>query len=71
MAEQALVENKFSVRVMPTPTAIRGGCGFCLRVSMDDFEQVFAFLTAQGFSGLDAYKREEVNGITSYEKILH
>jgi len=71
MAEQALVENKFSVRVMPTPAAIRGGCGFCLRFFLDDFEQAFEFLTAQGFSGLDAYKREEVNGITSYERMPH
>ena len=30
MAEQALLEAAFNVRVMPKPAGIQAGCGFCL-----------------------------------------
>ena len=39
-AEQELLGAGIAVRVMAVPPAIRAGCGMCLRVSPDVFEQV-------------------------------
>jgi len=68
MAEQMLAENGFSVRVMPTPAAIRSGCGFCLRFAPEDLGRAAAFLSGRGFPDADAYLRAETGGIASYEK---
>ena len=70
MAEQALVEKKFSVRVMPTPSAIKGGCGFCLRFLYEDFSLAAAFLLEQGFNDMESYFREETDGDVSYKKTV-
>jgi len=69
MAEQTLTEKKFSVRVMPAPSGIREGCGFCLRFPPQDIERAIAFLFEQGFTGTEAYMREETEGLVSYRKI--
>ena len=68
MAEQALVGGKFSVRVMPMPSAIRGGCGFCLRFAPDDLERAAAFLLGLEIAVDEAYLREEAQG-APYHKI--
>ena len=39
MAEQALAEKTFSVKVMPMPASIRSGCGFCLRFLPEDIQE--------------------------------
>ena len=69
MAEQALVKNRFSVRVMPAPSAIQGGCGFCLRFLPEDLERAVAFLSERGFSVTEAYLREEAGESVTYRKI--
>jgi len=69
MAEQALVENQFSVRVMPTPSSIRGGCGFCLRFLSEDLERAAAFLLERSYAVTEAYLREETGDNISYKKI--
>jgi hypothetical protein len=69
MAEQALVESNFSVRVMPTPSVIRGGCGFCLRLQPKELKRTAAFLLERGFTVAEVYTREETDGFVSYEKI--
>lgn len=69
MAEQMLAERKFSVKVMPMPASIRAGCGFCLRFLPEDIAEAAAFLSEQGFTGIQAYMRKETNSIVSYEKI--
>ncbi|MDR0553481.1 MAG: DUF3343 domain-containing protein [Treponema sp.] len=58
MAEQALAERKFPVRVMPTPSSIRGGCGFCLRFLPQDLAGAAAFLAERGITLSEAYLRE-------------
>ena len=69
MAEQALTANKFSVRVMPAPSGIQEGCSFCLRLLPEDIERAGAFLLEQGFTGTEAYRREETGGLVSYKRI--
>ena len=70
MAEQLLVENGIATRVMPTPAAIRGGCGFCLRFAPGDLERAARFLSGRGLSTADAYLRVETDGAVSYEKTV-
>jgi len=69
MAEQALAEKKYSVRVRPTPSGIQEGCSFCLRLLPDDIEQAAAYLLEQGFTGTKAYMQEETEGRVSYKQI--
>ena len=69
LAEQALAGNNFSVRIMPTPSSIRGGCGFCLRFLPEDFERAAAFLLEKGFAVTEAYSREETEGRVFFEKL--
>ena len=58
MAEQSLLEGKFSVRVMPVPSAIRAGCGFCLRLIPEELERAAAFLAELGIVLADIYLPE-------------
>jgi hypothetical protein len=68
MAEQALLEKAFNVRVMPKPAAIQAGCGFCLRFSPDDIEKAVAFLAECGIRVSETYRMEESGGAVSYVK---
>ena len=69
MAEQALVENAFSVRVMTMPSSVRKGCGFCLRFAPEDLERAAAFLAERDFAAMEAYAREETPTGTAYTTI--
>ena len=68
MAEQALLEGKFSVRVMPVPPAIREGCGFCLRLMPEELERAAAFLSERGLTLTEVYL--PAGEPVSYKKIL-
>ncbi|MCL2006798.1 MAG: DUF3343 domain-containing protein [Treponema sp.] len=59
MAEQALLEGGFSVRVMPVPSSIKEGCGFCLRFLPEDLERAAVFLSERGLTVGEAYVPEE------------
>ena len=69
MAEQALTGNSFTVWVMPTPSGIRGGCGFCLRFPPEDLKRAVAFLSEKGLAETEAYLREETGGHITYKRI--
>ena len=73
MAEQSLLEGGFSVQVMPVPSAIREGCGFCLRLSPDDLKRAAVFLSEREISLTEAYIPEENQDLkgtsVSYKKI--
>ncbi|MHB9293330.1 hypothetical protein Holit_02451 [Hollandina sp. SP2] len=69
MAEQALLEEAFNVRVMPKPSAIKAGCGFCLRFLPDDLEKAVLFLLKQGVYIKETYRKEESDGSVSYRKV--
>jgi len=73
-AEQALAEGNFSVGIMPAPSVIQAGCGFCLRFLPEDFVGAAALLSERGLSVSDAYLRRGSRGegrpeSFSYEKI--
>lgn len=67
MAEQALTEHAFYVRVMPMPSGIRAGCGFCLRFLPEDIDKAAAFLSERGFNIKEAW--EKSIGSESYKKV--
>jgi hypothetical protein len=67
MAEQALINRKFDVRVMPTPADIRPGCGFCLRFSPESLKNAIPFLGELNLPVIEAYQRKTGGG--SYRKI--
>ena len=69
MAEQALIKNKFFVRVMPLPSDIREGCGFCLRFLPEDFEKAALFLSDGGYTITEAFMREETQSSVSYKRL--
>jgi len=60
-AERLLTEAGFVVKVMPTPTAIGPGCGFCLRAPSDRAVEVCAWMREHGapFSGIFAKEERE------------
>jgi hypothetical protein len=66
MAEQALVEQGFFVRIMPMPAGIRAGCGFCLRFVPEDFDRAAAFLSGRGLAIKEAWEKSE----NEYRKIM-
>ena len=55
MAEQELVKRAFDVRIMPTPSAIMAGCGFCLRFFPKDIERAAVFLSTLGLGIKEAW----------------
>jgi hypothetical protein len=67
MAEQALAEQAFNVRVMPVPSGIRAGCGFCLRFLPEDIGRAAALLSERGFDVGDAWVKTGTGG--TYKKI--
>ena len=71
LAEQSLSEGGFSVRVMPVPSGIREGCGFCLRLLPEELEQAAAFLLERGIVLTEVYLPEESTDgqSVSYKKI--
>jgi hypothetical protein len=68
-AEQALLENAFSVRVMPKPAGIEAGCGFCLRFLPEDIGRAVAFLSSCRIRVGETYQMEESGGIATYRKL--
>ncbi|GHV02649.1 hypothetical protein FACS189485_03690 [Spirochaetia bacterium] len=70
MAEQALTEQGFDVRVMPMPSGIRAGCGFCLRFLPEDIEKAAAFLRERGLSIKEAWEKKELQFQQSYRKVV-
>jgi hypothetical protein len=67
MVENALKEQAFDIRVMPVPSGIRSGCGFCLRFSPEDIDSAAVFLSGRGFDIKEAWEREGSSG--TYRKI--
>jgi hypothetical protein len=68
MAEQALAEQAFYVRIMPVPSGIRAGCGFCLRFLPEDIERAVAFLSERGLAIKEAW--EKSGDSESYRKVI-
>jgi hypothetical protein len=69
LAEQALLARGLFPRPMPKPSAVSGGCGFCLRVPLADAARALAIAQEGGIAGAEAYERMECGGAASYRKI--
>lgn len=67
MAEQALTQAGFYVRVMPMPAGIRAGCGFCLRFLPEDLAQAAAFLSGRGLAIKEVWEKSP--DAKSYRKV--
>jgi hypothetical protein len=68
MAEQALLEEAFYVRVMPKPSVIEAGCGFCLRFLPDDIDKAVSFLSTRGVNIKEIYRVEKSGANVSYNR---
>ena len=55
MAEKALLEGGLSVKVMPVPSSVREGCGFCLRLIPEELERAAIFLSEHGITLTEVY----------------
>jgi hypothetical protein len=69
LAEQTLLEGAFYVRVMPKPSAIEAGCGFCLRFLPEDIEKGVVFLSKYGIHVKEIYRMEKLDGTVTYNKV--
>jgi hypothetical protein len=69
MAEQTLLEKAFYVRVMPKPSAIKAGCGFCLRFLPEDIAKIVPCLSECGIAVAEIYRMEESDGKVSYHAL--
>ena len=67
MAEQDLIKNKFKVRVMPMPSTVKEGCGFCLRLLPEELEKAALFLNKQGLKIKEAYMKEDSGALRKIE----
>jgi hypothetical protein len=70
MAEQALTQQGFHVRVMPMPSRIRAGCGFCLRFLPEDLGRAASFLSEHGLPIKEAWEKSPDTGRGSYRKVF-
>lgn len=65
-AENALLEAQIAVNVMPIPSAIKAGCGICLRLAPQNFEDGKNLLTAKNLFADACYTRTAQNGTSTY-----
>ncbi len=65
-AEGLLLSRGVDARVMPLPSAIRAGCGLCLRVSTAEAGRAMGLLTSGGIALGDIYESENVTGSCKY-----
>lgn len=66
-AEQFLLERGMPVKVMPTPSGVRAGCGFCLRLPPELARDALSQLMEFGMPHAGAFIRRERSGGDSYE----
>lgn len=65
-AEQCLLDAALPVRVMPLPSAIRAGCGICLRLPLTKQTAALALLQAAHISPQSIHIRSVNNGASTY-----
>ena len=65
-AEQALAGAGLAPRVMPLPSAIRAGCGICLRVDIDHRGDALDVLAQSGLTHAGLYMRYVADGGSRY-----
>ncbi|MFV0399135.1 MAG: DUF3343 domain-containing protein [Oscillospiraceae bacterium] len=65
-AEKALLEADVPVKVMPLPSAIRAGCGLCLRMPMECDDAAGEALRSYNIPLQQRYKKLDDNGTARY-----
>ena len=66
-AEQFLLELGLPVKVMPTPSDVGAGCGFCLRLPPELARDALAKLAEGGIPHSATFIRRERDGRDAYE----
>jgi hypothetical protein len=66
LAEQILSEAGIPVTVMPTPSAIRAGCGFSLRLSQNLLDAAIENLKNNGVLYSSVFSRDDRQGKSVY-----
>jgi hypothetical protein len=61
MAERELMAIPFPATVMPLPSEIHAGCGFCLRLPSSCFEEALRLLRERGIPFGGTYTRRETD----------
>lgn len=64
--ESVVLEQGFSLAVMPLPSVIGAGCGICLRCSPQDITAITQTLTTNGVVWSGLYKRTVEQGRSRY-----
>ncbi len=65
-AEQCLLDAALPVRVMPLPSAIRAGCGICLRLPLRHQAAALALLRAAHILPQSFHIRSVSGGVSTY-----
>lgn len=65
-AERILVDAGLTIHVMPLPSAIRAGCGVCLRLPQEQLGEAVALLAQAGIPVESLYLRTMVEGRSTY-----
>ncbi|MDR0765000.1 MAG: DUF3343 domain-containing protein [Synergistaceae bacterium] len=66
IAEQVLSGDGISTTVMPTPSAVRAGCGFCLRLSRKSPAAAVECLENNNVPYSGVFSRTEEQGRNAY-----
>ena len=69
-AERILLEAGLTIHVMPLPSAIRAGCGVCLRLPQQQLQEAAALLGQAGIPTESIYTRT-VEGERSNYTLFH
>ena len=60
-AENILMKNNLTVRVMPLPPAIRAGCGLCLRIVLPELNGARVLLAREDVPIEGIYRKDSGN----------
>ncbi len=63
LGENLLLNQEFTVQVMPLPATIKAGCGLCLRLQPDQFQDAHQVLLDGGVMIEGIYRRDRAKGI--------
>jgi hypothetical protein len=65
-AERFLLEAGFPVKVMPVPSSLKSGCGFCLRLPSERAAEACGCLGRNGVPRSDVFLRGENGEFSAY-----
>ncbi len=69
MAEQALINNDYQLRIIPTPRAFSNSCGLSIRVKHGNWSNIKKIFAKLGISGYRYCDCLEENGKYTYGEL--